>query len=284
MNKYPTLASHPPEYAEFRNQVIEHKRILENAFGRDIDVFIHAMNSFRLFLVENSSGDNFIQYRKGGDYIADRNLFRKWNNEYMRATEIKAAMDIINPKTMANSVEDRITNDMILRRYRVKAIELACLEIKQGDHVVCVGCGAFPETMIHFLENTPASLVTGLDDDSSAASVANMMVGALGYTSKTPQVYGIAGEAYSYHNASVIHIAGFVPDKAAVLKRILATAPQSVQITTEAFPLGMMNILYDNIEDRIRYDDDLGRLYIDQKIESGYDYCNQTILKLGIHP
>ena len=238
-----------------------------------------------MFLTENNNPDNgfYSQLSQSSEYLGLRTYYRKLNNDFMRDIEIKSTLDVLTRTTRSNTIEDQITNQVVQGRYLIKSQELNCLDIQKNNSVICVGCGSFPETMIYFLEQTQASTVIGLDNDTSAAALANRLIHDLGYPQKYTQVLGKDGKDYNYSMSDIIHISGFVPNKPDVFRQILETAPKHVQITTEAFPRGLINLLYDDIENRLLHDDEFAHFQIVERIDSDYDYCSQRILKIIRH-
>lgn len=93
---------------------------------------------------------------------------------------------------------------------------------------VLVGCGALPATMFHVHDMTDVPEILGLDTRAQAIEALKRITRRFGLTRIRP-VLGNGGE-FDFQGSGVVYVANMVSPKRQVLERIVATAPENVQI------------------------------------------------------
>ena len=104
---------------------------------------------------------------------------------------------------------------------------------------VLVGCGALPATMFHVHDMTDVPEILGLDTRAQAIEALKRITRKFGLTRIRP-VLG-SGEEFDFQGSGVVYVANMVSPKKRVLERIVATAPENVQIVLrDPYSLGRL--------------------------------------------
>lgn len=112
-------------------------------------------------------------------------------------------------------------------------------DIRACRRFVMVGCGQLPVTAIQALAHCPAATVTALDPEPRAIEATERLGGIFGWERLRPIVAD--GRDFDYRDADVIYVANMVSPKTAVLARVLATAPERINlIVREPYSLGRL--------------------------------------------
>jgi hypothetical protein len=91
-----------------------------------------------------------------------------------------------------------------------------------------VGCGAFPATLLWFIDQLPAINFIGLHIDPDCVQLANRLAKALGRHNL--RFTTIDGSDFDYAGADFVDVANQVVPKRAVLKRLLQYATPQLQV------------------------------------------------------
>jgi hypothetical protein len=104
---------------------------------------------------------------------------------------------------------------------------------------VMVGCGGRPFTMFRLHDMTAVPEIIGLDIVPEAVDMANALTAKLGYDRMHAELCD--GLDYDYRGAEIVYVASMVTPKAAVVSRIVDTAPEPVTIILwEPYSLGRL--------------------------------------------
>src|SRR5262249_44561903 len=111
---------------------------------------------------------------------------------------------------------------------------------------VFVGCGASPETLLHYAKaGRGFARVVGLDNRREAAARASETVRHLGLNHAEARVGD--GRRFGYGPFDLVHVANFVAPKADVLSRIAATARPGTRVVVRV-PTFLEPILCDAVD------------------------------------
>lgn len=242
------------------------------------DDFFAGMLRFRRYLASVDDQDLCEAFFHSSRWEEYAEYFRHQNDYYMRSIETMQSFKIITSVYgRVGSYEDIIDSQQIKARYAAKRWELKEIDWEKGKRVVCVGCGAMPETILYIAENTPATEILGIDYSNEAIYAARDVVESIGLDHITFDTY--YGQTFDYSEYDVVFIAGFVSNKEAVLERIAETAPDHVQITVENPVRHLMRLLYDDILLR-----PIRRLKVTKTFTSNQEYALLDMLKLEKYP
>lgn len=104
----------------------------------------------------------------------------------------------------------------------------ANVDFSSCQRVVMVGCGWRPITIFRLHDQTSVPEIIGLDVVPGAVETATALAAKLGYDRMRAELCD--GSAYDYSGVRRVYVASMVSPKAAVISRILETAPEDVQI------------------------------------------------------
>jgi hypothetical protein len=113
------------------------------------------------------------------------------------------------------------------------------VDFRECRRVVMVGCGRRPFTMFHIHDKTDVPEIVGLDIVPEALEAGEALAGRLGYD--RARFVLCDGIAYDFGGADLVYVSAMVSPKAAVVSRIVDTAPGHVHITVrEPYALGRL--------------------------------------------
>lgn len=216
------------------------------------------------------------------DLEALKQALRPPNNAYIRLLEnevtLRVIADSIHNLNDPNWETLLASDDELLARMSSKSQDLAEVPWDEIQTSVVVGSGTFPETLIFLHQHTPVPYLIGIDREAVAYDLSSRIIYPLQkhHQEKRLRLYCTLGEEYHYAGVDHVHIAGFVPTKANIIKRIVDTSDAEVKlITVENYVNGCFQLLHDDVEQDLP-----ACVKIDRRKESISPFVRKEILYL----
>lgn len=121
-----------------------------------------------------------------------------------------------------------VADDYAKSVYKRPSATFDHVNFRECARAVMIGCGPNPFTIVHIHDMTEVPEIIGLDIVPEAVATTNALADKLGYDRMRAELCD--GCDYDFSEAQVIYVASMLARKAAVLSRIIATAPDNVQI------------------------------------------------------
>lgn len=236
--------------------------------------FFITMQNFRKYIA-SFTNEKFFEYFYHSSYFQIyKDIFKEFNNYYMRAIESMETVAIIRNNIERNYKFIEMINNMYLKdRYSKKMTEFSSLDFSKSKTMVIVGSGSLPESIIFLAENTKLEKIIGLDNNQEAIFMGGEIINALNLNQVS--LLNKDGLEFDYKEADIIYIAGFVPPKNKILNRIAETGKDSVQILVDT-PRLLSKLLYESVDEHSIHP----LLKIVNKQNSKNINNNQTMLKI----
>lgn len=151
--------------------------------------------------------------------------------------------------TQPDSSQDFLDDDLY-KRFSAKKTDFEHLSHRNIKRLVLVGAGSFPETMFHLYHHTKIPHILGLDYEYGCTSAACRILGSVqsGMTNPRMRFAQANGLEYDYTGADHVHIAGYVPSKADIIRRVIETAGQRISITAVDFSNSYACLILDGLD------------------------------------
>jgi hypothetical protein len=135
---------------------------------------------------------------------------------------------VINPPVSFHSV---MSENLRSPYDRVAAI-FDWLDFSTCRRFVMIGCGQIPMTALHVHDRTDVPEIVCVDIRTEAAADVNWLAQKLG----ADRISALAsdGKEFDFHDADIVYVANMVRGKDAVVRQVLATAPENVRIVVRA--------------------------------------------------
>ncbi|MCP4524040.1 MAG: hypothetical protein GY828_07530 [Candidatus Gracilibacteria bacterium] len=206
--------------------------------------FFNIMKEFRHFISNMKNEETYNELYHSEHYAELKVFFTEKNNYFVRAMESIEALSIMTKGEHGCKFLDLLDAEQIVDNYNRKGEDIQSIDFKEGQSLVMVGCGPFPETLMYFYENTPISHVVGIDNNYEAIYIAGEMIHSLGLTDI--DLAYMDGQEFDYSYADIVYIPGFIPNKGELLNRIAESAKEDVQILVFS-PKFLSTLIYDKV-------------------------------------
>jgi hypothetical protein len=207
--------------------------------------FFHLMQDFRSYLASLDDEELFKTFWHSKYYDEYQKFFTLQNSYYIRAIESVEAFTLMTKKISHNEkIVNFLDREFIKDRYQRKLDEIALLDLENKKNLAMIGSGPMPETIVFIAENTNISEIIGIDYNQEAIYIGGELINALNIDN-VKLVHENAVN-FDYSKVDAVHMAIFVAPKNKILKRIVETAPDDVQISVES-PVGFLRMLYDEV-------------------------------------
>jgi len=231
--------------------------------------FFDIMKKLRKFLSSIKDENLYKTLFHSKYYKFYKNYFSNMNEYYLRSVEAIQSLSIMT-KWIHNfdSFADLMDKEIIKQSFDSKKNEIKHLNFTDAKTLVMVWSWPLPETLLYLYENTKIKNIIWIDYNHEAIFMSWEMVSWLNLDKITFHQWNWM--YYDYSKADIIYIPLFTSPKDKILKRIIETWKNSVQILV-ALPKWLWNLIYDWIWDihprlKITAKEDVSNLYNFQEI------------------
>lgn len=204
-------------------------QLLMNDHTHNKSEFFSIMWSFKKYISSIQSKELFEKFFHSKYFSDFKRFFTEKNNYYLRALEATSSLWIMTKDIhWLGSFDLLFSQDEIKDKYKLKYLDLQPFDFTDAHTMVFVWCWPMPETMLYMYENTDIKRMIWLDYNYEAIYIAWEMINNLGLDS-IELVYSDWSN-YDFSDADIIYIPNFVSGKDKILKKIVKTWKESVQI------------------------------------------------------
>lgn len=259
--------------ANLVNNLENYKQKLEKInYTHDKKEFFEVMTNFRRYLLSADEEGLYEVFFHSKHFRKYKDFFTNINNYYLRMLESLQSISIMT-RGIHNyrSFSDIIDKDLIKESYEKKAKEIESIDFSEAKQMILVWCGPMPETLLYMYENTNIDNIVGIDNNHEAVFIAGEMINGLNLDKIS--LYQADGTRFNYKNADIVYLPIFAYPKNKIIKRIVETGKESVQILVNS-PVGLANLMYEDFW-KIH-----PRLKIEYRSDSFSSYLSQEVVKL----
>ena len=207
--------------------------------------FFELMRDLRRFIATYNEQEICDIFFHSKYYRDHRKFFQEMNNYYIRAVEAVEAISIMTKGWYwKEKFIDLLEVELIRDRYSYKGDWIQMLDFATVEKLVLVWCWSMPETMIYINENADLKKITAIDDNYEAIYIAWEMVASL-WLQNIDLVYWDWID-FDYKDADIVFIPSFTPKKDEILKSIVKSSKDNVQILVRS-PKYLSHMLFDTM-------------------------------------
>ena len=182
----------------------------------------------------------------------DAEPFRLAQRRYEQHNEQISAQKLLSSSNSTSLYKRLRHSDRFLRAtYDNVADEIALLPSFAPTSITMVGCGAYPNSLLHLAELLPNIPIVGIDASPDAVALAQSVISYAG--AKQVKVISSLGEEYDFRMSQLVLVGNVIRRKQAVLQRVLKTGGKGIKVLTRV-PWSAGILCFEDLEVRLESD------------------------------